>query len=48
MFKSNHGGKPIDWAVGAMIYEINQDQKPHMSHTGICHESVLCIFEYFQ
>jgi len=25
MFKSNHGGKPIDWAVGAMIYEINQD-----------------------
>ncbi|CAK9031240.1 unnamed protein product [Durusdinium trenchii] len=24
-FKSTHGGKPIDWAVGAMIYEINQD-----------------------
>ena len=25
LFKSNHDGKPIDWAVGAMIYEINQD-----------------------
>ncbi|CAK9031174.1 Ectonucleoside triphosphate diphosphohydrolase 3 (NTPDase 3) (CD39 antigen-like 3) (Ecto-ATP diphosphohydrolase 3) (Ecto-ATPDase 3) (Ecto-ATPase 3) (Ecto-apyrase 3) (HB6) [Durusdinium trenchii] len=24
-FKSTHGGKPIDWAVGAMIYEINQE-----------------------
>ena len=25
VFKTSHAGKPIDWAVGAMIYEINQD-----------------------
>jgi len=25
VFKTSHSGKPIDWAVGAMIYEINQD-----------------------
>ena len=28
LFKSDHGGKPIDWAVGAMIYEINQEREP--------------------
>jgi|Cyp1metagenome_2_1107374.scaffolds.fasta_scaffold10891_12 hypothetical protein len=26
MFKTSSGGKPIDWAVGAMIYEINQER----------------------
>ncbi|CAJ1349262.1 unnamed protein product [Effrenium voratum] len=27
LFKSNHNGQPIDWAVGAMMYAINQDNK---------------------